>query len=198
MSKNQSKREEMRARKKRRRLISILIWSGLGIAVLAGLAFVVFKETPAAERGVAVQLPVDSSHIPIGTPPGPYMSDPPAGGPHYPSTFKAGLYDESEVASLPQYPEGYLVHNIEHGYVIFWYNCEAPGATNCESLKANIRKVMDEFGGIKLIAFPWKSLDIPVIMTSWGRMERFPVFDANEASAFISANRNHSPEPNGP
>ena len=27
--------------------------------------------------------------------------------------------------NLPQYPEGYLVHNLEHGYVIFWYNCAA-------------------------------------------------------------------------
>lgn len=57
---------------------------------------------------------------------------------------------------------------------------------------------MDEFGGTKLIAFPWKSLDIPLIMTSWGRMERFPTFDPNEAAAFIRANRNHAPEPDAP
>ena len=102
------------------------------------------------------------------------------------------------MASLPQYPEGYLVHNQEHGYVIFWYNCDILSADVCENLKTQIRQVMDKFGDTKLIAFPWKALDIPVIMTSWGQMERFPVFDPNEASAFIRANRNHSPEPNAP
>ena len=199
MSKSLSKREANRARYRNQRLTSTLIWGSLGVGVLALLGFFVWQGVrPGSARGVEVQVPADYTHIEIGTPPGPYISDPPAGGRHYPTTFKAGFYEESDVASLSQYPEGYLVHNQEHGYVIFWYNCPAPGVSDCESLKADIRKVMDGFGGVKLIAFPWKSLDVPVIMTSWGRMERLEVFETTEASAFIRANRNHSPEPNAP
>jgi hypothetical protein len=57
---------------------------------------------------------------------------------------------------------------------------------------------MDEFDGFKLIAFPWKSLEVPVAMTSWGRLQRFETFDPSQARAFIKANRNRAPEPNAP
>jgi hypothetical protein len=57
---------------------------------------------------------------------------------------------------------------------------------------------MDDFGGIKLIAFPWPSLDVPVAMTSWGRLQRFESFDPQIATAFVEANRNKAPEPNAP
>ena len=54
---------------------------------------------------------------------------------------------------------------------------------------------MDDFGGFKLIAFPWESIDIPVAMTSWGRLQQFTSFDPELATAFIEANRNKAPEP---
>lgn len=46
--------------------------------------------------------------------------------------------------------------------------------------------------------YPWKSLEVPLAMTSWGRLQRFETFDAAQASAFIKANRNRAPEPNAP
>jgi hypothetical protein len=33
------------------------------------------------------------------------------------------ISDESQFATLPEHLEGYLAHNLEHGHVIFWYNC---------------------------------------------------------------------------
>jgi hypothetical protein len=57
---------------------------------------------------------------------------------------------------------------------------------------------MDDFDSEKLIAFPWPSLDVPVVMTSWGRLQRFDSFDPQLAAAFVQANRNKSPEPNAP
>jgi hypothetical protein len=57
---------------------------------------------------------------------------------------------------------------------------------------------MDDFNSFKLIAFPWPSQDVPVAMTSWGRLQRFESFDPQLATAFIEANRNKAPEPNAP
>ncbi len=50
----------------------------------------------------------------------------------------------------------------------------------------------------KVIAYPWTSTDVPLVMTSWGFMLRFPTFDSNLAATFIQQHRNRSPEPNAP
>ena len=194
-----SKRQAMQAaRKRKQRLRSTLIWGGVGIAVIVIVGFLLWQAFRPS-TGEAVSIPANyETHIAEGTPPGPYPSDPPAGGVHYASELDAKFYQETDLASLSEYPEGYLVHNLEHGYVIFWYNCAVLDETGCTQLKDNIQQVMNEFNGVKLIAFPWKSLEVPVAMTSWGRLQRFETFNPTQASAFIKANRNKAPEPNAP
>ncbi len=193
-----SRREQMRTRQRRQKLISTLIWGGLVIAILTVVGVLVWQAVrPAA--GEAVTLPANSDqHVAIGTPPGPYNTDPPTGGAHYAETLPAKFYEEADVASLPDYPQGYLVHNLEHGHVIFWYNCETLDDTDCGNLKEQIRGVMEDFDGFKVEAFPWEALDVPVAMTSWDRIQRFESFDPALARAFVRANRNRAPEPNAP
>jgi len=82
--------------------------------------------------------------------------------------------------------------------VIFWYNCDLLDETGCAELKSQIRTVMDDLGGVKMIAYPWNSIAVPVMMTSWGRIQKFEVFDMEQAKAFYRANRNRAPEPNAP
>lgn len=135
-----------------------------------------------------------SPHLDLDTDPGQYNSDPPTSGLHYASEAEAGFYDENIYA----YPAGYLVHNLEHGYVIFWYNCDLLDEAGCSDLKSQIRSVMDDLGGVKLIAYPWNSIDAPVTMTSWGRVQKFETFDTEQAKAFYRANLNKAPEPNAP
>jgi hypothetical protein len=137
-----------------------------------------------------------ADHVPEGTDPGPFPTDPPAGGKHYPSTYNTGFYDEEQAAALPRQHEGYLVHNLEHGYIIYWYNCEADPNIACEDLKSAIREVQDEFGMRKTIAFPWPSLEEPLVITSWGRILRLDQPDKAQMRAFYRANLNKSPEPN--
>ncbi len=174
------------------------IITGIGIAVVV---LVVFLVQGGAQGKAAVTslmgdpVPVSSrDHIPVGTVPGPYPTNPPAGGAHYPTTLDTKFYNESDVASLPAHPEGYLVHNEEHGYVIFWYNCAAPGVTDCNALKQMIQGVMTAQGGTKLIAFPWSSLTVPVAMTSWGRLMNLPNPTADVMTQFVLANRYQGPE----
>jgi hypothetical protein len=65
-------------------------------------------------------------------------------------------------------------------------------------LKTQIQSVINGFNSVKLIAFPWESLDIPVAMTSWGQLQEFEVFNEALAATFVDRNRNWAPEPNAP
>ena len=188
-----SKRQQVRARQQRERIKNYVLWGGLGLLALAVIGFVVWRGVRPA-TGEAIPEMVSSPHIPTDTDPREYNSDPPTSGLHYSGEAEAGFYD----SNIYTYPAGYLVHNLEHGYVIFWYNCDLLSENECSELKTQIRSVMDELGGTKLIAYPWPSIDVPLVMTSWGRLQRFETFDAEQAKAFYRANLNRAPEPNAP
>jgi hypothetical protein len=140
-----------------------------------------------------------ANHVAEGSDPGPYNSNPPTSGRHYASEYDAGFYRPGDPATLAPYPAGYLVHNLEHGYVIFWYNCEAlDSSADCTALKDAIAAVMDQADNWKMIAFPWTSIDTPVVLTTWGRLLAMDEFDADLAMDFVRRNRNQAPEPNAP
>lgn len=190
---SKTKRQQMREKNQRQKLISNLIWGAVGVGVLALIGFFALQGArPAA--GDAVPIMTSSPHIDLDTDPGQYNSDPPTSGLHYPGEANAGFYDEN----IYTYPAGYLVHNLEHGYVIFWYNCDLLDESGCSDLKSQIRSTMDDLGGVKMIAYPWNSIDVPLVMTSWGRIQKFETFDVEQARNFYRANLNKAPEPNAP
>jgi hypothetical protein len=45
-----------------------------------------------------------------------YNSNPPTSGSHFPVWAKPGVYDRL-------ISDGYLIHSLEHGYIIIWYDC---------------------------------------------------------------------------
>lgn len=202
----QSRREAHRTRRAKARRRSYYIWGGVGLAsivliggvwALRGSGGAALGNAAAAPVGDAVAiLPAD--HVEPGTDPGPYNSDPPTSGRHYAAEYNAGFYDEGSPQTAEAYPEGYLVHNLEHGYVVFWYNCSLLDEAGCTGLKGQIKQVMSDFDGTKLIAFPRSSLDVTLAMTSWGRIQRFETFDPVLAGTFVRNNRNKAPEPNAP
>jgi len=190
---SKTKREQMRERNRKQKMTVNLIRGGIGAAVIAILGFILWQGfRPAMGQSISVML--SSPHITTDTDPGQYNSDPPTSGLHYAEEASAGFYDDN----IYTFPAGYLVHNLEHGYVIFWYNCDPLDETACTDLKTQIRSVMDELGGTKLIAYPWPSLDVPLVVTSWGRLQRFETFDSEQAKAFYRANLNKAPEPDAP
>lgn len=195
---SKSKKRQFRERRQRQKIKANLIWGGLGVVAVGVIGLFVWQGVRPAV-GEEVEIPANyGEHIEDGVDPGPFPSNPPAGGRHYAGEFEAGFYEETSPQAQAPYPEGYIGHNLEHGYVIFWYNCALVSDVECDTLKVEIKSVMDDFGGIKLIAFPWPSLDVPVAMTSWGRLQRFESFDPKIAAAFVEANRNKAPEPNAP
>lgn len=192
MSQKSSKREQRRTRQLRQQMKVNFVWGGLGLGVLAIIGFIVWQ---GVRPRPGEEIPImTSTHIPIDSDPGTYNSNPPTSGSHYPETINAGFYDSNNY----QYPASYLIHNMEHGYVIFWYNCADLSESACSELKSQISGVMDEVGNVKVIAYPWDSIDASVALTSWGRLQKMETFNTAEARAFYKANLNRSPEPGAP
>ena len=192
-----SKRLSAREKRRQKQKFSRIGWGIAAIALLAAVSYALWVAFRPA-TGESVPVMADTSHVPDGTDPGPFNSDPPTSGPHYEENLPAGFYDEEDLPGLGEYPQGQLVHSLEHGYVIFWYNCDLLDDQGCQSLNNQIQGVMDQADNLKVIAFPWKSIDSPVVLTSWGKLQRFASFDPDQALSFVESNRNRSPEPNAP
>lgn len=190
---SKTQRQQQHEKKRRQKLRSNLIWIGIGAIVLALIGFILWQGVR-PPMGEAIPIMTSAPHLAPDTNPGEYNSDPPTSGLHYATELDAGFYDEN----IYTFPAAYLVHNLEHGYVIVWYNCNLLDESACTELKSQIRSVMDEFKSIKMIAYPWDSLDAPVVMTSWGRMLRFESFDIEQARSFYRSNLNKAPEPDAP
>ena len=192
-----SKKQAIRLKQQRKQMITRLALGGVVVLVLGLIAFTIVNR-PVEVNNQAIPVMPDTSHVAERTDPGPYNSDPPTSGRHYAETYKAGFYAEDALEVRQPFPEGHLVHNLEHGYVIFWYNCKLLSAEECSDLKAQIQQVMDKERNNKLIAFPRDTLEVPVVMTTWGQMLKLETFDSKIALAFIQRFRNKAPEPNAP
>jgi hypothetical protein len=190
-----TKKEMIRAKQKRQEMIKRVVAIVFTIAIIGVLGFAFLSSTQPV-LGQSVPVMADTSHVETGQDPGPYNSDPPTSGRHYPQDLSPGFYEESALNTYSPYPEGYLVHNLEHGYVIFWYNCQLMDAQSCQQLKQQIQTVMEAVDNFKVIAFPSESIQFPVVMTSWGQIHEFDTFDTKEAEQFVKRNRNNAPEPN--
>lgn len=191
-------RQRRKARQRKRKRRRLLILGGVGLAVSALFGYLIWTNVrPAAGEEVPVMANA-LEHVAVGQDPGPLNSDPPASGPHYPQSLDPGFYRTSDSAAQHEHPEGYLLHNLEHGYIIFWYNCELLEEAECETLMGNIQSVLDSYPGKKLIAFPWMSTEHPLVLTSWGRKQAFESFDLDRVERFIRRNHNQAPEPNAP
>ncbi|MBI3103672.1 DUF3105 domain-containing protein [Candidatus Daviesbacteria bacterium] len=91
------------------------IWIGLGIAALGAFLAWLFVESSKPLPGTKIA-DLGTEHVPVGTKVE-YNSDPPTSGKHYGEWIRSGVYETPK-------EDGYLVHSLEHGYVIMSYNCE--------------------------------------------------------------------------
>jgi hypothetical protein len=109
---------------------------------------------------------MSADHIDVGAAHDPYTTNPPTSGPHY---NEAGLgpvqpdfYEDA--AEAP--PEG-VVHNLEHGMIVFYYNPDAPPEV-IEDLKLALE---DEPSAS--VATPWTDIegDANFVLTAWGQSQ---------------------------
>jgi hypothetical protein len=110
-----------------------------------------------------------------------YSTNPPTSGPHNPSPLPWGIYE------TPQDDES-IVHNLEHGGVIVSYQPSLAPAIVAR-LHAIVGLYLDD-----VILAPRPANDVPIAVTSWGRLQKFTEYDEPALQNFIERNRAHGPE----
>ncbi len=87
----------------------------LAVLVIAGIGWMWYGASKPLTGEVVADL--GREHVPPGTKVD-YNSNPPTSGNHYADWVKKGVYSAVK-------EDGYLIHSLEHGYIIISYNCEA-------------------------------------------------------------------------
>jgi hypothetical protein len=178
-------------------MLVIGAWVAAGVLIVGMIVYLVWKQAQPIPR-TGEDVPIQgASHISVGQPHEPYNSNPPTSGPHYDDPAEAGFYDAAP-------PDEQLVHNLEHGYVIIWYNCAQLSDSQCSQLKSEIKGVMQSAGNSlitntpKLIAVPRTEMETQLALTTWGRLDKFDAFDRQRILNFIQVFRDKAPESNAP
>lgn len=159
---------------------------GIGILTLVilfgGLWLIIRADEKNNRPLIGEEIKIQSTqHIKPGESHPPYNSNPPTGGWMYDGVAGAGIHEEDVADEL-------AVHSIEHGAVIVWYKADLP-KDQVEQVKA----AYDSAGGKKILV-PRKNLDVPVALTSWGRLLKLQTIDAGQIKTFMETNNNRGPE----
>lgn len=142
--------------------------------------------SPSAQH---VTTPVSYSTAKFGDTKGGLPAIPPSSGEHNPDPLPdAAHFFPLSVKAAPER----AVHNLEHGYVVGWYDAKLPAA--------QVAQLEQLAGGLqRFIGFGWSQGDLPggkhFVLTSWGRTERCSSFSADVARSFWTAHMNKPPAP---
>lgn len=149
-----------------------LIWGvvALVLALIVGLvAWAIIRDSPALVDLSAVE-EYENSGQEHTTEPVEYEVMPPVGGPHHPTWFNCGVYQE-------ELPLEHVVHSLEHGAVWLTYQ---------PSLPADQIAVLEELGEQEyMMVSPLGEQDSPVVATSWDTQLRLDEADERTLQAFI-------------
>ena len=113
----------------------------------------------------------------------PYNTDPPTSGKHVGQLVREGVYD------APQ-PDEVMVHNMEHGYSIVWYNCAAPPALDeagCTELRSELARIVNQAiaEGFKGIVTPDTTMEYRIALTAWQYMDTMDEVDEERIRTFL-------------
>jgi hypothetical protein len=127
----------------------------------------------------------DRSHFPLGQVYNAYNSNPPTSGPHAAQFANWGISDLA-------IPKEQAVHNMEHGGVVVWYNCNAQPILSgdaCTELRNQLSAVVSTAiaGGAHVLMTPYSDMDHHIALTAWGFLATFDTFDQAHVQAFIDA-----------
>jgi Protein of unknown function (DUF3105) len=126
----------------------------------------------------------------------PYSSTPGTSGPHWDPSGIAnwGVY------TTPQ-PEEQLIHNLEHGGIVIWYDAEALDADQVDELAQYVTRqnASGVSGRYKFILSPWEGPDFghPMAVTAWRQLLYLDEVDTGTIDEFARAHYGRAPEPGG-
>ena len=173
-------------------------------AILVALVFV-FGSGPNANAGTT-QPDDGSTHVTdgatcrsdpasCGVAGDPYSSTPATSGPHWNNPTDWGVY------TTPQ-NESQVIHNLEHGGIVIWYDPAALDAAGVGELTDYVSTHVASgiSGRFKFMLSPWDGADplgAPIAVTAWRNLLQLDEVDLGAIDAFVSEHYGRSPEPNG-
>lgn len=184
----QLRAKQERERKQRQYL---LIGGGAAAALIIVIGALILINSRINPTGIAitenaacgnVQFVADEGrgHLSPGDPTPAYKSIPPTSGTHNPVWLQAGVYDNN--ADITQ-----LVHSLEHGYVILYYN---ELTQNQIDQLASIQR-SDPY---KMIVAPYPNMPYKVAIAAWDRLQTCDGINDAAIRSFTAQFRNQGPE----
>ncbi|HLY66785.1 MAG TPA: DUF3105 domain-containing protein [Chloroflexota bacterium] len=175
---------------------------GLG-AVVVAVAIVVVMLARRGGSGVDLNLPgthfTDTKtasgqlyeHIPETEPvtTDPAGHYPPVFGNHYPIWRPPGAYDSP-------IPEGYFLHDLEHGGIVVLYNCPSGCDDAVNQLKSMVTSLPKEaqFGEVKFVVSPNTKISHQFAILAWDWELDMDQFDADTVRTFYHDHVDKGPE----
>jgi hypothetical protein len=162
-------------------LLPVIIGVALLILVAAGALYYFNQPTrqPAAEVSPGQPVPTMESrdHLPDGTPVQ-YNTNPPTSGPHWGQAATWGVYP-----STPP-PDERLVHNLEHGGVVIYYDPNQVDEQTIEQLRNLTRDLRRERTCLVLTQRESIQDDAAIALTAWGVLALLDSYDEPAIRAF--------------
>ena len=121
-----------------------------------------------------------------------YNSYPATSGWHYPQPLapvRWGVHSKF-------IEDEYFIHNLEHGGIGVFYNCEV----DCPEMVDQLSNIVDKAvgGGMKVVMAPYPGMTTKIALTAWNFLDIFNEFDEDRIIKFINSHESspNSPEPN--
>lgn len=170
----QQRKENRLRQEKRRNIIKRVSISVFLIAIMASIIFI-FIEKQKPLPGEAVEVMKDNTHLQVvETAHTPYNSNPPTSGQHVQNIANWGIHSDPVEKET-------LVHNLEDGGVVIYYNDEADKNTI-----SRLEQIVDKYDTHALLN-PYPEMNDKIVLTAWGRIDRLNEFDENRIASFINA-----------
>lgn len=124
------------------------------------------------------------THVAVGTVIQ-YGTDPPTSGPHYPDPEPGGFY------TTPIDP-GFLVHSMEHGGVIIYYNASMLLPDDLTFLQNLANQHLGIFS--QVVVVPRDDATYAIILTAWTHWLRLTTMDQDRINNFLTLFLGQGPE----
>ena len=116
-----------------------------------------------------------------------YERIPPLSGPHYLQSAGPGFYEETPAL-------GNLVHSLEHGYVVIYYD---PGALTPDA-RADLENLTstytEQWQAVIAAPHPADNPNTAYVLTAWQVCQDMDEYDPETVRAFLDAFRGRGPE----
>ena len=170
-----SKKTKSRARRSKKNNNSILWLVGAGVIALIALPIVINSVRARNLPGESFRSQ-GNIHINLGDDHPEYNSNPPTSGWHTGDLAGWGSYDYIV-------PDQRIIHNMEDGGVVIWYQMGTAEENNAEIIK------LEEIarGYRRVVIVPRENMPTPYAMTAWTKLQRFESIDEEAMRAFLEA-----------